>query len=413
MTLSRRSFVASAASMAAMAASTPVGALGAAAASGAPAGDDPLGVRADFPVVRDRTYLNSAYITPVPRSVVSAGQAFLESKSVGPISLGDMLEKADEVRAQFARLVNASADEIGFLFATSEGENVVAQALDLGPGDNVVIDELHYETEFVLYRHLEATRKLDLRIVKHRDGRIDAKDFEPLVDRRTKLVSVAWVSHQNGFRHDMRPLADLAHAHGALFYTDAIQAAGMFPIDVRQAGVDVLCCGTYKWMLGGFGVAPFFVRRELLDRIRLDRFGALHVEKEGPDRTFELYKTAKRFDYATLPFAEVYQLGAGLSYLERVGVDRIERHTVGLALELRSGLAAQGWRLFTPEGNRSSIVTFYLDRDPAAAHAAFDAAHVDVTVRDGVGQVRVSPALFNTGDEIARFLEVTKRLRSA
>lgn len=398
--------------MVAMAATTrPGDALDAAVLSEAVTGDDPLGVRADFPVVRERNYLNSAYITPIPRSVVAAGHAFVESKSLRPISLGDMLLKTDEVRAQFARLVNASTDEIGFLFSTSEGENVVAHALDLGRGDNVVIDELHYETEFVLYRQLEAAQGVELRIVKHRHGAVDATDFAPLVDRRTKLVSVAWVSHQNGFRHDMRPIADLAHANGALFYTDGIQAVGMFPVDVRQAGVDFLCCGTYKWILGGFGVAPFFIRRELLDRIRLDRFGALHVEKEGPNYTFELYKTAKRFDYATLPFAEIYQLGAALSFLERVGVDRIEQHTVALAGELRHGLAAQGWRLFTPEGNRSSIVTFYFDRDPAALKAAFDAAKVDVSVRDSLKQVRVSPALFNTGDEIARFLEVTKGLR--
>ena len=395
-----------------MAATTrPCDALDAAVRSDAVAGDDPLGVRADFPVVRERNYLNSAYITPIPRSVVAAGQAFVERKSLRPISLGDMLLKTDEVRAQFARLVNASTDEIGFLFSTSEGENVVARALDLGRGDNVVIDELHYETEFVLYRQLEAAQGVELRIVKHRHGAVDATDFAPLVDRRTKLVSVAWVSHQNGFRHDMRPIADLAHANGALFYTDGIQAVGMFPVDVRQAGVDFLCCGTYKWVLGGFGVAPFFIRRELLDRIRLDRFGALHVEKEGPNYTFELYKTAKRFDYSTLPFAEIYQLGAGLSFLERVGVDRIEQHTVALAGQLRRGLAAQGWRLFTPEGNRSSIVTFYFDRDPAALKAAFDAAKVDVSVRDSLKQVRVSPALFNTGDEIARFLEVTNGLR--
>lgn len=398
--------------MVAMAATTrPGDALDAAVLSEAVTGDDPLGVRADFRVVRERNYLNSAYITPIPRSVVAAGHAFVESKSLRPISLGDMLLKTDEVRAQFARLVNASTDEIGFLFSTSEGENVVAHALDLGRGDNVVIDELHYETEFVLYRQLEAAQGVELRIVKHRHGAVDATDFAPLVDRRTKLVSVAWVSHQNGFRHDMRPIADLAHANGALFYTDGIQAVGMFPVDVRQAGVDFLCCGTYKWILGGFGVAPFFIRRELLDRIRLDRFGALHVEKEGPNYTFELYKTAKRFDYATLPFAEIYQLGAALSFLERVGVDRIEQHTVALAGELRHGLAAQGWRLFTPEGNRSSIVTFYFDRDPAALKAAFDAAKVDVSVRDSLKQVRVSPALFNTGDEIARFLEVTKGLR--
>jgi cysteine desulfurase / selenocysteine lyase len=55
------------------------------------------------------------------------------------------------------------------------------------------------------------------------------------MDDRTRLVSVAWVSHQNGFRHDMRPLADVAHAHGALFYTDAVQALGMFPANVRAA----------------------------------------------------------------------------------------------------------------------------------------------------------------------------------
>jgi selenocysteine lyase/cysteine desulfurase len=322
-----------------------------------------------------------------------------------------MLKKTDEVRGQFARLVSASHDEIGFLFATSEGENVVANALDLGRGDNVVIDELHYETEFVLYRHLESAKGVELRIAKHRDGLVAVSDFEPLVDRQTKLVSVSWVSHQNGFRHDMRPIADLAHAHGALFYTDAIQAVGMFPIDVRQAGVDFLCCGTYKWLLGGFGVAPFFIRKELLDRIRIDRFGALHVAKELPGQRFELYQTAKRYDYATLPFGEVYQLGAGIAYLERVGVDRIEQHTVGLAKQLRAGLAAQGHRLFTPEGNASSIVTFSFDRDPAEVHAALDAAKIDTTVRDASKQMRVSPALFNTKDDIARILHVTRRLR--
>jgi len=413
MSISRRSFVA--ASLTAVAASRPLEEALASTPPAFPAAgdDDPLGVRADFPVVRDRTYLNSAYITPVPRQVVAAGQAFVESKSILPISLGAMLKKTDEVRGQFARLINASPDEIGFLFATSEGENVVANALDLGHGDNVVIDELHYETEFVLYRQLEATRGVELRIARHRGGAVELRDVEPLVDRKTKLVSVAWVSHQNGFRHDMRPIADLAHAHGALFYTDAIQAIGMFPIDVQQAGVDFLCCGTYKWILGGFGVAPFYIRKELMDRIRLDRFGALHVERELPGQRFELYKTAKRYDYATLPFGEVYQLGAGIAYVDRVGVDRIERHTVALAKELRDGLVSQGHRLFTPEGNASSIVTFYFDGPPADVHAVFDAAKIDTSVRDALKQVRVSPALFNTREDVARILEITPRLRRA
>ena len=406
MSISRRDFVVSAASIAATAVTAHVDP----SAAGQMSGADPLGVRADFPVTTNRTYLNSAYITPVPAQVVVAGRAFVESKSVKPISLGEMLRKTDQVRAQFAQLIHAEPDEIGFLFATSEGENVVANALDLKAGDNVVVDDLHYETEFVLYQHLRDSKRVEFRVVKHRDGRVDAKDFEPLIDRRTRLVSVAWVSHHNGFRHDMKPIADLAHAAGALFYVDGIQALGMIATDVKAAGVDVMCAGTYKWMLGGFGVAPFYVRRDLLERIRLDRFGALHVERTLADGGFQLYKTAKRFDYATLPFCEVYQLGAGLEYVARVGVDRIEQHTVALAQSLRNGLAAQGYKLFTPEGNRSSIVTYFTQKEAASLTAAFERASIDVTVRGATGQVRVSPALFNTQDDISRFLEVTKTL---
>jgi cysteine desulfurase/selenocysteine lyase len=370
--------------------------------------DDPLGVRRDFDVVRNGLYLNSAYIAPVPRTVADAGRDFAERKSSKPIPLGEMLQKTDEVRAQFAQLVNAQPDEIGFLFATSEGENIVASALALESGDNVVIDELHYETSFVLYRQLEATRGIALRIVKHRDGRVSADDFARVVDGRTRLVSVAWVSHQNGFRHEMRPIADIAHAHGALFYTDAVQALGMFPADVRAAGIDFMTSGTYKWLLGGFGVAPFFIRRELLERIRVDRLGALHVEKELPDHRYEIFKTAKKFEYATLPFAEVYQLGAGLAYLQRVGVDRIERHTVALARELRDGLAGLGFRMFTPSDNKSSIVSIRLDKNQVRAKEVLETAGVQVSYREGGSMIRVSPALFNTRAEIRQFLEAAK-----
>jgi selenocysteine lyase/cysteine desulfurase len=372
---------------------------------------DPLAVRADFPVADTSLFLNSAYIAPTPRPVVDAGREFAESKGSAPIPLGEMLQKTDAVRAQYARLINASPDEIGFLFATSEGENIVAGSLHLGRGDNVVIDDLHYETEFVLYTHLASTTGVELRIAKAKGGAATAREFEPLVDRRTRLVSVAWVSHQNGFRHDMRPIADLAHAHGAFFYTDGIQAAGMFPIDVKAAGVDAMAAGTYKWLLGAYGVAPFYVRREVLERLTLDRYGALHVEKKLSDRQFEIYKTTKRFDYATLAFGPVFQLGAGLAYLERVGVDRIETHTVGLAHRLQRGLRTLGFEVTTPESNRSSIVAFRVTKPPDAIARHLAASKTQVSIRENGTQIRVSPALFNTSDDIDRFLTVAEGLK--
>ena len=399
MSIGRRSFVAT---VAALAASRPI------RPTRTPKPFDPLGVRADFPILAERVYLNSAYIAPMPRPVVAAGTEFLHNKSTRPLDVGELIGTCEAVRKQFARLVNASPDEIGLLFSTAEGENVIAQGLDLVPGDNVVVDDLHYPTEFVLYRALESSRGIELRIAKNRAGVVDASDFAPLIDRRTRIVSVAWVSHHNGFRHDMRPIADLAHAHGAVFYADAIQAVGMFPIDVQAAGVDALCCGSYKWMLAGFGIAPFFIRRELNDRIRLDRFGEFQIERELPGHHFELAKTARRFDYSSRAFGPARELSAALAYLDKVGIARIEEHTVGLAQRLYDGLSTQGHKLFTPPANRSSIVTMYCTKPMADVGAAFRAAKVDVTVRDG--QTRIAPALFNTADEIDACLEVTRRL---
>src|SRR5437879_1750788 len=143
MSIDRRSFVSTVASLAASAAVRP---------ADARADDDPLGVRGDFPIVEGgRAYLNSAYIAPIPRQVVEAGTAFLEAKSRRPVQLDELLGTDGTLRAQFARLVNATPDEVALLFSTAEGENVIAQGLDLVAGDNVVVDDLHYPTEFVLY----------------------------------------------------------------------------------------------------------------------------------------------------------------------------------------------------------------------------------------------------------------------
>ena len=402
MSIDRRSFMAAAT----VAAIQPANMAGA-----PPAADprlDPLGVRADFPITAEHIYLNSAYIAPVSRAVVAASRAYIEGKSGRPMQVSALMAACDSVRAQFARLINATPEEIGLLNSTGEGENVIANGIGLKPGDNVVVDDLHYTTEFVLYRSLEGSRGIELRIVKNKDGAVTAADFEPFVDRRTRIVSVAWVSNQNGFRHDMRPIADLAHAHGALFYADAVQAAGMIDIDVRAAGVDALCSGSYKWLMSEFGVAPFFVSRDVVDRIQSDRTGEFSVARTDPDHRYQLLTTAKKFEGSSRAFGAVTQLQASLAYLEKVGVARIEEHSVGLAQQLYAGLVKQGHSMFTPPGNRSSIVTFDVSKPMADVRAAFSAANSEVTVRGG--QVRVAPALFNNADEIERCLEVAKGL---
>lgn len=209
-------------------------------------------------------------------------------------------------------------------------------------------------------------------------------------------------------RHDARALADLAHAHGALLHLDAIQALGTFPVDVRAMDTDFLCSGTYKGLLGGFGVAPFYIKRSLVDKVPADRFGIFQVASQTSDFRFTLKTDARRYDYATLPFAEIHQLGAGLSYLEAIGLGRIESHLSNLTDILRSGLVAQGFRLFTPGDTRSAITAFHYTRPIADVRSAFDTAKVDVTIREG--HVRVSLGIFNNAEDVERLLAATKGL---
>ena len=368
--------------------------------------NDPLGVRGDFPVVEEHLYLNSPYITPSPQQVIAAENAFWKAKSHNPILLGDMLTETTRVRQQFAQLIGAVETEVSILDATSAGENLVAGSLDLESGDNVVVDDLHYETTYALYRNLAETRGIELRIVRSDNGAATPEEFEELVDDATRLVSVAWVSHQNGYAHDLRALADLAHEHGAYLYTDAIQGIGMLPLDVRETGVDFLTAGTYKWLLGGYGVAPFFVRSELLDTIEPDRSGSLNIAEELPDFHFELHNDARKYLYATPAFGAIYQLGAALNYLNNVGIANIEHHTVALAQRLHDGLSAQGHRLLTPPENGSAIVLFEHNHDPETVRQSLENAAVNVTSREEGMQIRVGAALFNNQMEIDQFLEI-------
>ena len=382
--------------------------------------DDPLGVRKDFPATRDYTYLNTAYIGLISQAVVEAAREWTETRARRPHSVGQMEAKTDEARKLFAEMVGAGADEIGFLYSTSEGENVVVNSLDFKPGDNVVFDDIAYPSTPVIYRRLEKTHGVEMRIVRNRNGSGTVEDFARLVDKRTRIISVAWVSNTSGHRHDMKGLADLAHSHGAYLYADAVQFIGTAPVNVRAIGVDFFTTGTYKWLMAGFGVAPFYVRRELLDRVHPANVGWI-VEKSLPNFEYQHYRTAKKFEFSSLAFGQLYELAAALAYLKRIGLDKIEAQSQSLAQQLRKGLSDRGFLVFTPEGNHSSIVSFYTKKAQPEIQKLLDAERIKVSLQGNEAnenetammRIRVAPAFFNNSTEVKRFLKISEQLMTA
>ena len=370
---------------------------------------DPLGVRASFPVTDELAYLNNAAVGPLPIPVRDALHAYADNKMLRRDGAAGGKAVAS-ARARFASLFGADEDEIAFLYSTSGAENVIVNAMDWRPGDNVVVDELHFVTTFVLYRELERRAGVELRIIPSRDGVVTADDFAARTDDRTRLLSVAWVSNRNGFRYDLPELADLAHAHGAYLYADAIQAWGNIPTNLHEEKVDFACGNGYKWLHADFGCAPFYVRREHLDWMTADRHGHAQVAESLPGHRYRLETSAAKFEYGSPAYGPVAAMDAALAFVGQVGFDRIAAHTHALAGELREGAAALGMRMFTPPKNPSAIVSFHHGLDPERLSRALADEGVAITFQEDGKLLRAGVGMFNSRNDTDRLLGVIRRL---
>jgi selenocysteine lyase/cysteine desulfurase len=311
--------------------------------------------RADFPWASRETYLNTATESPLSTHTAAAMREYMDALVNGPDSARDKFENGrlmTSVKEMFARLINAKPSEIGFTPSTQTGENIVLEGLEVMAGGNVVTNDLHYGGSLLNYRERQKLG-LDARIVAHKDYVMDFRDLERVVDRKTKLIAIAIVSNVNGYVHEIRKIADLAHAHGAYVYVDAIQAAGAVPIDVKAMGIDFLACSAYKWLMGGrFGY--LYVREDLQDPVlKAKLFGGRSTPKG-----------ASRYEISTVSHLGCVCQSQALAYIHSYGVDTIRAHVRPLTERLLKEMPALGYPSITPKGNESPIVSFTV-KDPA------------------------------------------------
>jgi selenocysteine lyase/cysteine desulfurase len=376
--------------------------------------------KSDFLIDPRYTYLNAAYTHPIPKVSMEAARRAAEGRGTLPPPAGG---QSGTPRTLFAALINAKPSEIAYVSSTSAGENLVVQALDLEHrfDGNVVTDGLHFEGALL---HLLELRKqgLDVRVVKPtREGRIDFRDLEKVVDKNTRLIEVSSASMYNGFQHDLKAVCDLAHANGAHVYADIIHSAGAEPFDVKAIGVDFAACSTFKWLMGDFGIGFLYAREDLLDRIRRPVMGyyqAPNLEQFYPPNlperdyvpvTYAFEKSAAgMFESGTLsggPALNVALLTASLNYITSLGVANIQAHRQPLIKRLQQEVPRLGFRAMTPPESTGPIVTFARP-NLAQTEIPRKLQAARVNVRLSTHWMRLSPSVYNDMRDIERFLEV-------
>ena len=366
-------------------------------------------IRRDFPALEEWTYLDNAFVGLYPRQVRAGYEEFLDrwmnfSAEGTKTILTEWLEKAEKVREMVADFIGASPQEIAFTTCTGSGLNIVVNGTKWEKGDNVVFPENEHNPldTAMLRRHGVETRAVEVK-----EGRVDLSDFEKAVDDHTRLVQVSQVSYINGFRFDLKGVADIAHEHGARVVVDSTQAIGALVTDVKKEGVDYVSAAPYKYLMGPAGLAFLYVKSDLIGELEPDRIGWKNQIWEGDQAEEPLDATlsAKKFEYGTLHFQGVYGLERSLKYLNDFGMENVERRILQLSTYLWSRLSEIGKKMYTPRGTRSPIVSFY-EQDAVETSAKLMEEKVKVTGREAHGgHIRVSPHFYNTTEDIDHFIK--------
>ncbi len=354
-----------------------------------------------FPVTRNLVYLNHASVTPLCRPAAEAMQWLAQDAlDWGSIHYDQWLECYDELRRSSARLLNGAPEEIAIVKNTSEGIATVAMGLDWRAGDKIVAFEGEFpanqypwqrlESKGVNIEWLPATASLE---------RIDQ------AARGARFLSISFVQFLTGFRADIVGIGEVCQRHDVVYFVDAIQGLGAFPIDVQAAHIDALAADGHKWLAGPEGCGILYVSRRLQEQVEPVEFGWTNVASfnDYASRDMTLRPDAGRYECGTLNTVGCYGLRAAIDFLLGIGVDKIAPLIRGLAGQIVEGVRQRGYEVLGVPN--AGIVSF---RKPGMASEAVCAhlrAHSIITATRA-GWVRASPHFYIAPEEIEKMLNL-------
>ncbi|MBN1515346.1 aminotransferase class V-fold PLP-dependent enzyme [Candidatus Sumerlaeota bacterium] len=364
----------------------------------------------EFPCLHSGiTFLNHAAVSPIPdsarRAIREAADLLAES---GPVEHAKWFARLKQARERAAALLHCAPGEVAFMRNTTGGLLTVAEGIEWKPGDNVLLPAGDFPSNRYPWLGLQR-RGVEIRYVQPAPGQIGltADDFVPLIDSRTRVVSVSWVHYATGFRIALEPLGELCAQRGALFVVDAIQGLGAIPLNVKAAKIDYLSADGHKWLLGPEGAGVFYASDDAKDRLDYGLKGwlgvpdplAFHLEQEPTPE-------ARRFEEGALNMLGIFGLSESMRVLLETGIESVWRAICNFNDELVDGLRAKGYTIDSPllETVRSGILS--VSRQGVNADETvrrLQDGGIFISSRDG--RLRISPHFYNTRQDIRRLLD--------
>lgn len=397
-------------------------------------------VREDFPILSRKVhgkplvYLDNAATTQKPLCVLDAMRnEYLNEnanvhRGVHYLSV-QATELHEQARETVRRFLNAeSSSEIVFTRGTTEGLNLIASTFSdamMEPGDEVIVSVMEHHSNIVPWQLAARRKGIKLRVIPMSDnGILDMKAYRSLFNEKTKIVSVAHVSNVLGTVNPVEDIVKIAHDHDVPCVVDGAQSAPHVKVDVQKLDCDFYVCSGHK-MYGPTGIGVLYGKENWLDRLPPYQGGGEMIDHVSFEKTtFE--KPPLKFEAGTPDYIASHGLAVAIDYMERLGMDNIERHERELtAYALQRLSAIEGMHIYGPHDQQHShdaVVSFnvgnihhmdmgtLLDQLGIAVRTGHHCAQPLMDRLGVLGTVRASFALYNTKHEIDVLAEGIERV---
>jgi cysteine desulfurase/selenocysteine lyase len=406
---------------------------------------DPYKVREDFPILKRKInnhpliYFDNAATSQKPKQVIDAIRNFYENhnanvhRAVHTLSqeASELYEKAHEEVANF---INANGmEEIIFLRGTTEAINLVAYAWglhNLKKGDEVIVSLMEHHSNIVPWEILSKINGFSIKYAEvNSDGTLNYEAFEDIVSNKTKIVCISHVSNFSGVINDVKRVAKVAHEHGALTLIDGAQSVPHLPINVKDLDVDFLAFSGHK-MLGPTGIGALYGKREILEKMEPFQGGGEMIREVSFNQTtgrcsITWNDLPWKFEAGTPNVCGGVGLMEATRYLRKLGMENVNAHECMLTkYAMQHMQECQKVKIYGPkdvsikcgiipfnvEGLSSHDVALFLDNYGIMIRSGFHCAQPLHEIFKLNSSARASFYIYNTREEVDRFIELLKEI---
>lgn len=344
-------------------------------------------------------------------------------------------EMYESTREKIAKFINAKdSAEIVFTRGTTEAINLVAYSWglrNLKKGDEILLSLMEHHSNIVPWELLSKISGFTIKYAKvNDDGTLDYEDFESKFTSKTKLASLSHISNVSGVINNVKRIAKVAHENGALMLVDGAQSVPHMPVDVRDLDVDFLAFSGHK-MLGPTGIGALYGKKHLLETMEPFQGGGEMIKEVTYNQKtgqcgINWNELPWKFEAGTPNICGSVALSEAIKYLERIGMEEVLKHEKMLTeyaiktmqncctkLELygtsNPGLKC-GIMPFGIAGLSSHDVALFLDNYGIMIRSGFHCAQPLHQIFKLQSSARASFYIYNTREEIDRFVEVLKEI---